>query len=138
MTEEQAIEAITARAITSLGTLQPTLPLAFENEGFDPASGPDQWARITIRMTSSRQVSTGPTGTRRFERKGVIFADLFGPLNTGRKPLAAIAADVRTTLESQELASDLWTYATAESDVSTDARWFKVQYATPFTFYETR
>lgn len=140
MTEADAIEAISQRWASAWPGLQPTIPFTLENESFDAV---DKWARVTVRMTSSRQHTIGPAPNRRFERRGNIFVQLFGALDAGRRPLAQLASDVRTIFEAQSIAGvsggePIITYAANTQDVTTDLRWFIVVMIIPFVFYETR
>ncbi len=141
MTEADAIEAISKRWSVSWSALQPAIPFVFDNEADHSV---DSWARVSIQPTSSRQISMGPAGTRRFERRGNIFVQLFGALNVGRAALATLAADVRTTFEAQTIATaggggePIVTYAASMQDVSTDERWSIVVATVPFSFVETR
>lgn len=135
MTEKEANEAVLARWIASWSSLQPLVPFCFENEA---ALAVDTWARVKAQFPGSRQVSTGPVGTRRFERTGTIFVQLFVPVDQGTAALLDLVQAVRTTFESQQLAADLWTYATGVAPAIEDGRWFMRVCSTPVTFYETR
>jgi hypothetical protein len=138
MTEAQVIEAISARWMnpsTGWPSLQPSVPAVLENVG---AQSADKWARLTIRMTTSRQYSMGPAPNRRFERRGRIMIQLFGPTGVGRADLAGLVETVRTLFEAQTLGADLVAYAASTQDVTTDDRWFQVNVTIPFVFYESR
>ncbi len=140
MNRAEAEEAILERWDSSWSSLQPAIPFTFDNEEFE---GVDQWARVTIRPSSSRQVTMGPVGSRRFERRGNIFVQLFGPIDVGSKPLALLSADVRTALESRSIAGvgggePVSTYAANEQDVGTDGRWYIVVLSVAFSYHETR
>jgi hypothetical protein len=138
MTEAQALEAISARwadPTTGWPSLQPAVPFTFENIKYEAA---DRWARVTVRMTSSRQRSMGPAPFRRFERRGQIFVQLFGAVGVGRAELAGLVETVRTLYEAQTLGTDLTTYAANTQDVATEKKWFMVVVTIPFTHIESR
>lgn len=115
-------------------------PWTPENEVFDSAP---QWARITIVQTSSRQVSIGVPGARRFERRGRIAVQLFVDINQGKSPLTALVGDVRTVLEGASIfaAGDpqaICVYAVQSDEATTDGRWFQQNAQAPCVWYETR
>jgi hypothetical protein len=138
MTEAQVLEAISDRWMnpaTGWPSLQPAVPAVLENIKADSA---DRWARMTIRMTTSRQHTLGPAPNRRFERRGYIMVQLFGPVGVGRSDLAGLVETVRTLFEAQTLGTDLTTYAASTQDVTTDKKWFQVNVSIPLVFYESR
>ena len=140
MTEADAVEAIFERWATSWGALQPSIPFALDNEAF---VGVDKFARVTIVHSTAQQLSLGPPGSRRFERRGNITVQLFAPIDQGRKTLSLLVADVRTTFESQAIASPsggdpLITFAASTHELAQDDRWYGLAVAIAFVYYERR
>jgi hypothetical protein len=138
MTESQALEAICNRFATQWPIVQPTVPFTLENERLD---APDRWLRVTVQFTSRVQASQNTVGNRRFDSRGNIFVQLFGPVDAGAKGLSDLVQDVRTTFESQSIASGgeaVVTYAASRTGNDTDGRWFMSGIVIPFEFHETR
>lgn len=131
MTEAQALETMTQRWIDAWVPLRPTVPYTFEGEPFDSV---DAWARVTFVHTVRRQVTMGSDGARKFESRGTIFVQLFGPPNQGVKLLAELADDVRKVFEGRRLATELTTYAGSSREVPTDGRWLQKSVTIPFLY----
>jgi hypothetical protein len=142
LTEADAIELLSARWVAQWGALQPGVPYALENEGF--RSSLPAWALVFFRHTTSRQMTMGPPGGRRFERKGNIIVLLFGAIDVGRQPLSLLVADVRTVFEAKRLnlvSDPLWTYAATsveggKNGKTTDGEWFQQNVTIPFMYTE--
>ncbi len=145
MKEHEAIELLSQRWKTQWATLHPSdVPFALENEQF--RSSESKWALVFIRHTTSRQMTQGPEGARRFERNGNIIVLLFGAIDGGRTPLSELVDDVRTVFEGKRLNSagdPLWIYAAASAEggpngKTTDGLWFMQRVTTPFRYTELR
>lgn len=59
------------------GDAEPLTPFCFANEKFDPPDAP--WARVSARRLPGGQASLGKPGSRRFDRAGLLFIQLFEP-----------------------------------------------------------
>ena len=137
MTEAQAIEAILQRWADTWPGLQAAVPYTFGNEVLEAAA---IWARVTVIPTVREQTTMGPAGARKFEDRGHIFVQLFGAIDVGDKPLALLAADVRTVFEARRIGTpaDINTYAGTPGRVSSDGRWAMRTVTIPFRCVETR
>ncbi len=138
MTEAQAIELISQRFVTAWPSASSSTPFALDNEAL-PSSG--TFAQLTIQHTGSRQITMGPAGYRRWERRGVIYIRLWSPKDAGRAAIAALCDAARVTLEGQDLGTigdTVTTEAGATREVGPDGRWYMVAVQFDFTFYETR
>jgi hypothetical protein len=142
VTEAEAIETICARFATSWGATQSSVPFALGNEAL-PAAGVAQFAALSFGNLASKQITQGPEGSRRFEHRGQVMVKLFGALDAGDAPLAALLASVKTALDSQSLGGSptvqaLQTYAASAPAPQKQGAWYTRVVAIPFVYYETR
>lgn len=145
MNERQAIEAIYGRWESAWQAIHPAIasdpafvPYTFRNEAFTP----DQlgvlgsWARVSVIHTSAEQITFGDVGTRKFERRGSVFVQLFAPIGSGVGKLADLAHDVRGALEGRRL-GDLNLKAARTVEVPEDGRWAMSTVVVEFRYVET-
>jgi hypothetical protein len=116
------------------------IPWTARNETFTPDKlGPlGQWARITVKHFTRTQTTQGPVGSRMFEVRGAIFAQLFGPLDQGARPLALTAGDVRDVLEGVRVTTELVTYEGTTRELDDDGAWCMSTVTVPFRYTEQR
>lgn len=137
MTEAQALQAIFERWTSTWPDLQPLVPFCFDGEILESAT---EWARVSVQHTTSRQMTLGVT-SRRFERLGNIFVQLFCPAGAGVGRAARLAADVRTVFEARSIVADgevVHTYAARTEEVPTDGAWTMRTVVVPMRYVETR
>lgn len=149
MTEAQAIELLSQHWKAQWATLHaeseadPThVPYALENEQYRGTTA--RWALVFFRHGVSRQLTHGPAGARKFERRGQVLVFLFGAVDVGRAPLSALVGDVRTVLEAQRItgaAGSIYTEAAASAEAgvngqTTDGAWFTQRVTVPFRYVE--
>lgn len=145
MTETDAVDALTQRWITAFDALNPlsgigSVSYCFEGE---PTVAPSHWIRVTVLHSSARQVSAGGTGTRRFERRGNVFVQMFADLERGRRDLGVMADAARSVFEGQRVSvvgddEPIVVYAGQTREVETDGRWVRSSVVFPFVYYQTR
>lgn len=146
MTEAQAIEVMVEAWASAWAILQPSVTYGLDNETFRSAD--PLWARVLVRHTTSQQLTQGPKGARRFVRHGNIIVQLFGDIDAGRAPVAALVGSARAALEAQDLGSSgpgsdvVTTLAGATGEViaskTTEGKWWQQNLTIPFRYYETR
>lgn len=135
MTEAQAIEAIYQRWRTIWLAAHPLVPFHFENEGAESAGS---WARVSVRHTTSRQMTQGQAPYRKFERRGVIMVQLWSPIDAGRAAMSALCDSARTVFEGKTIDEGLNCYGGATQESQTDGAWFMASVVTQFRYVETR
>jgi hypothetical protein len=146
MTEIEAINAILSQWKTGWQALHPTsesdpqyVPWTTTNEDF----APDQlgalgaWARISVQHTAAEQATMGSAPSRKFERRGNVFVQLFAPKNNGVALLATLAEDVRTVLEGGRL-GEVNIYAGRTVELPEDGVWAMATVILPFRYTRTR
>lgn len=140
MTEQQAIEALAQQWDAEFPVLYPGIPAMLRNE-----AGPDSgtWVRVTMEHTSSRQISSGPVGSRRYERRGNVMVQVFAPVDQGDHALAGYCDGIRSFLEGTELTVSgadgaLNVHSGRTQEMTEDGTWCGKVIVLPFTYYETR
>lgn len=142
MTEAEAIELLKQTWNDGWAALHPAdCPYAFENEAYRSTS--PTWALVFVRHTTSKQITQGAPGARKFERRGNILVFLFGAVDAGREAVSLLVGDVRTVYEAKRLGREFWTEAAASSEVgvngkTTDGNWWMHRVTVPFRYHETR
>lgn len=137
MTEAQAIEAISELVVAQWAVVSSNLPIALDNEAL-PAV--DSFAQLTIKHAVSRQMTQGAIGTRRFERRGIIFVKLWGPVDAGRRGLSAFSDGIRAFLGSTSINAGgdpepITTLDALPQEAGVDGRWFMLVVQVPFRYY---
>jgi hypothetical protein len=146
VTEREAIEAIYGQWESAWESLHPPsqsdpahVPFTFRNESYSPdALGQlGAWARISVIHTVAEQITFGDVGTRKFERRGNVFVQLFAPVAEGVGTLADLAQDARTCLEGMRLGElNLKSARTVEG--TEDGRWAMSSVVVEFRYTDTR
>lgn len=126
---------MTQRWIDAWPALQPTVPFTFDGEVVDAA---DTFARVTFVHTVRAQVTMGSEGARKYESRGTVFVQLFGPIGVGVKQLADLAEDVRKVFEGRRLGEELTTYSGSTREVPSDGRWMQRTITVPFSYEQLR
>lgn len=146
MTEREAIEAILETWESGWETLHPVattdpacVPWTTTNEDFqaDQLGALGAWARVSIIHTTADQVTMGDVGTRKFDRRGNVYVQLFAPVGSGVGLLADLAGDVRSVLEGVRL-SGLTLHAGRTQEGAEDSRWAMHTVVIGFRYTDTR
>lgn len=138
MTEAQAIRLISNTFRDAWPAASGNLPLALDNEAMPSA---DSYATLSVKHTTSQQMTMGPVGSRRFRRDGHIYVKLWGPVDAGRAGLSALVGAVRIILEAVSLVvgSDaLTTQAAYTRELGADGKWWMCVVQIPFWYVEQR
>jgi hypothetical protein len=135
--EAEALELMSRHFLDEWPALQPGLvdAVTFDNEVFE---GRDTWLRVSFVHTVRVQQTMGSQGGRKFESRGYVFVQLFGPTDVGVKQLAELADDVREVFEGRRLADELTTYAGSSREGPSDGRWATRTVTIPFIYEELR
>lgn len=131
--EARAIEAMYRHFHETFPLVAPGIEYTFENEAYEPASS--TWLRVSTRHTVAAIATMG--ANRLIERKGRLFVQLFGDVDVGREPLAALAAQVRQVLEGRALSlapGRLHFHEGSSREGPGDARWAMELVTVPFAY----
>lgn len=137
MTELEATEAIYTVAKAGVAAMSGPPTLVLEGERGKPAVG-TAWIRVAVRDQPSDLPSHGPTGGRRIQRGGVVYAQCFAPIGTtdGVKAALTMAQDFRTLFEGVDLGGLTFNGADVRR-VGIEGGWMQVNAECPFTFEAT-
>ncbi len=102
----------------------------------DPEPGSvDLWARVTVRVADSQQVTLGG-GAKTHRRAGIVFVQLFGRKERGDGPLVAMADAIDAAFRSRSVAVSGGPTITYRSprlgDALSDQAWFQRNVEIPF------
>lgn len=134
MTLAEATELLTAYFTTQWGTKS---ALTREGEVYRPPQDGSPWVRFTIRHTDQRQHSLG-SPTRKFDRHGLMFVQVFAPLSAGRGAADRLCEEVRGILEAKDIGPGVATFESAVREVGVDGRWLQVNVETGFRYEEQK
>ena len=108
-----------------------------ENEKFtEPESDP--WVRITIRNLPGGQSTMGKDGNRKYERKALVFIQVFTPVGTGTADADLLAQDAQTILESKRLSIQSWTGNATIREVGAEGKWYAINVETELNYEEIK
>jgi hypothetical protein len=137
-TQAEAREAIYEHFAAGWTAASRSERYCLENESFVPTPG-TAWLRLAVRNVSGAQDSLGGVGERNFERIGIIFAQVFVPLNTGRSAADNVVQALRDILEGVRLSgTDLWTYESVAREAGPTDGWDMTVLETNFRYVEHR
>jgi len=147
MTEAQAVEALYEQWQTGWEIIHPSIvgdpervPYTFTNESFsdDQVGDLGAWVRVSMNHATAGQITHNKPPSRRFERRGEVFVQIFAPVDAGVLLLAELADDVRSVLEGVRIGDDFCTYAGRTQPNPEDGQWSMATVVIPFRYVETR
>lgn len=120
------------------GTVPPVEWAGVDSGEPPPTNAP--WARAIVRHGTSRQVTFGPVGSRRFTRRGMVTIQMFTPLSSGgglsiAEKCAIIARDA---FEGRGTASGIWFRNVAIREIGPDGTQYQVNVVAEFEYDELR
>ena len=109
----------------------------WEGQPFSPPKTA-AWVRFSMRHTLSEQASlSGAGGTRRYEKFGTVFVQVFTPLTTGSLVLAEeLAAVAKSAFEGVSTVNGIWFTGARISEVGPDSSWFQMNVSANFRYDE--
>lgn len=128
----QAREAIYQRFVTAWGS---TSPYTFDNESFSPPS--DAWVRLSVRNTDSGQETLGAIGNRKFLREGMVWLQVFVPLDSGLKDADTLSEAFRTIFEGVSF-SNINFNRVVIKEGSPENQWYRVVAQAFFNYNVTK
>lgn len=135
MTTDQARDAATKAFIASWGT---TTGLCLENEDekkFD--AGKDPWVRMTVKHLPGGQETLGQPGNRLYERKGIVYVQIFTPKNGGMQRGDVLAHQARAIFEGNSISGIDYNDGQV-SEGKPDGKWMMHLAQVNFNYYETK
>lgn len=133
-TLNEAGESIVARFDTALGA---TVEYTLSNDDFEPSTIDTTWVRLTYKEVIGKIDSYGSEGSRKYKRIGIIFAQIFTPLNIGSGAAEALGHTVRALFEGVKFGG-VWGLDGTIRTVGRDGDWYQVNVAVNFEYFETK
>jgi len=125
-----AREAIYQRFVDQWGG---SSAFTFDNEQFDPPAGVP-WVRVSVRHSFGAQETLGGAPNRRFSRGGLIFVQVFVPLDSGNKAADALAQSARAIFEGTHFATDVRCSDVTVREVGPSEGWFQTNVECSFEY----
>lgn len=111
--------------------------VTLDNETFD-APTTEPWVRLSVRNITSGQETLGPVGHRNFERKAILFIQIFTQTDIGLKQSDELAQAARAIFEGITLNGNIAFYDSVTREVGPDGLWYQVVVECNFTYNETK
>lgn len=140
MTPAQAQQIILERWNSEWGA---STPWRLDNEAWNPTDAAvvaegSPWASLTINSVSTpRQHTLGARGSRKFERRLILFVELHAPSNVGRTQVTNLVHTVLSVFEGWALGG-LYAREVAETVSGNDGREYVVVVECTFAYYERK
>jgi hypothetical protein len=97
------------------------------------------WARLTVRHGPSAQASlSGATGTSRYERSGILTAQIFIPNGEGLALGYSLAKTVIDAFEGKATPRQVWFRNATVNEVGPSEEWFQMNVTIGFTYDEVK
>lgn len=133
-TLDQAQIAINDRFIASWGE---TTPFSFTNEIPADNDITKSWVRLTSRLSVSGQRSLGQQTNRKFDRNGIIFGQVFSPINQGSSAGTALAKQIEDLFEGERF-NGVVCQNSIIRDIGPDGEWYQLQVEIDFMYEEVK
>lgn len=113
-------------------------PAELPNEKFTkPSDSP--WARLTIRHNSGTQYTLGKDGTRKFERGGTVFVQIFTPDEEGGGRATDLMAAVLDIFEGERISGTTVCFRDViPRETGPDGKWYQVTIEATFDYIEVK
>lgn len=135
MTEQEVREAIVSRYLNQFSA---QFPIAIDNVSFSPPETPSKWARINVQFNNGSQDTLGRPGNRKFLSSGVVFIQVFTPINTSTNGNDTTARESKILLDGIRI-DDLWLYNGRVVTVgNSDSKYWQQNVVIEFDFEDTR
>lgn len=109
----------------------------FDNEDYDP--GDAGWVRVVVRGRDSYQSSLGVGGNRKFARKGVVFIQIFTPINGGTAQMGSVTEKILDVFEGKRIAgTSICFQAGMPREIGPEGVWYNSNVEIEFTYEEIK
>lgn len=137
----EARDEILKHFTTQWNAQTPPVPaLFYEDKTQDLPDDDDPYARITVRHNDMAQKTVGGnTGSRIFERDGVVVVQIFAPNNDGLQEADRLANIAHSAFEGQKTAEDRVDFRNVRiREVGQEGPWFQVNVIADFDWYTVK
>jgi hypothetical protein len=132
MTPKEARNAI---LVHYLAVYDGVIPVALDNQPFNPpetGSGV-KWVRVNVQFLDGRQASLGRTNNRRFDKRGILFIQVFTPAGYATDDNDDLAEASLDLFEGVGLGG-LWFDRGRVETVGPDGEWYQQNVVINFNF----
>lgn len=132
MTPKEARNAILVQYLT---TYSGVIPIALDNQPFTPPETGDgvKWVRVSIQFVDGRQASLGRANNRRFDKRGILFVQVFTPTGYATNDNDELAEASLNLFEGVNL-NGLWFDQGRIETIGSDDEWYQQNVVINFTF----
>jgi len=124
-----------------LGASQSDARVKYDNVGKTslPPSGNDPWARVILRHTTAGQASlSGVSGTRMFDRQGILVMQIFVPPGKGLAEAIDLPKIVQDAYEGIETANGAWFRDVVVNEIGVDGDFYQTNVVVLFEYTEVK
>jgi hypothetical protein len=132
MTPTQARNAIMTRYLDEFSGL---FDIALDNQPFTPPETGEgvKWARVNVQFNTGRQETLGSQGNRKFNRRGLLFVQVFTPAGHATNGNDDLALNSLDLFDGVRL-GDLWFTDGRIVTIGSDGEWYQQNVVLDFTF----
>ncbi len=134
MTESEIRNLIVSTYLTEFSS---QFSIAIDNIKFTPPNPPVKWVRISVKFNTGSQQTLGEKPNRKFIHSGLIFIQVFTPINTGTDENDSLATESKNLLDGEHI-QDLWMYNGRIETQPSDDQWYQQNVVIEFKFEDTR
>ena len=133
MTPTEARNAIMIRFLTEFSG---QFPIALDNKKLEKPDN-EKWTRLNIQFNDGNQDSLGKTGNRKYVKRGLIFVQVFTPINTGTNENDDLCKECQDLFDGVRI-NDLWMYGGKINTIGSDGEFYQQHVVVEFEFENIR
>ncbi len=111
-------------------------PVAIDNKKLEKPDGV-KWVRLTILFNDGNQDSLGKVGNRKYVKRGLIFVQVFTPINKGTNTNDDLCNSSLNLFDGVRI-SDLWMYNGKINTIGPDGEFYQQNVVVEFEFENIR
>lgn len=135
MTPSEARNAIVSRYLVQYNG---QFPIATDNLKFTSPNPPEKWVRVNVKFTEGNQSTLGGIDNRKFLRTGMVFIQVFTPINTSTDENDTLANNSLDLFDGVRL-GQLWLYnGRIQTIGSGSGEFYQQNVIVEFTFEDIR
>lgn len=136
MNANEARKVVYDAFIAGWPTAFPAVPFALDNEKLDPPD-PTEFVTCVVRQSESDQHTLAPIGQRIFDRRGLVFVQVYTAVDSGLRRLDDLAKAARDLFEGKTLSGVYFFVADYREGGQVNGRSVGTV-AIPFSYDETK
>jgi len=133
MTPTEARNAMTSKYLVEYSG---QFPIAIDNQIFTQPKPAEKYVRVTVKFNVGSQHTLGRKGNRKFVKLGLLFIQIFTPINTGTNENDILANDSLELFDGESLGR-LWFYNGRIETGANDGVYYQQNVVVEFEFEDT-